>query len=184
MYFRIREKRELLENKGIEVFSSSLKTSDTLDLPALDPQILKPIENKDYTVIIDCGGDPKGSLVLRRYKDILKDTNNLFVINKNREETSTKEKVLQYMAEIESYSNQRVSQVLNTTHMLKHTSKEDVLEGYKLAKEVADARGIDVKYNVCMKSVAEEIMNDPKVSSEIKDILFHIDLLFRDDWML
>lgn len=184
MYFRIREKRELLEANGIEVYSSSLKESDNLDLPALDPQIIYPLRNEQYMVVIDCGGDPKGSLVLRRYKEFLTETNNLFVINRYREETSTKEKVLEYMKEIETYSNQRVHEILNTTHMLKETKKEDVLFGYELAKEVSDYTKLNLKFNVCKKSIAEEIKNDENISCEVKEKLFPIDLIFRDDWML
>lgn len=184
MYFRIREKREFLEQKGIDVYYSSLRDSDNLDIPALDPNIVYPIKNKDYHVIIDCGGDPKGALVLNRYKDILKDTNNIFVINRHRDQTSTKDKALSYIKEIELYSGQKVSEIVNNTHMLKDTSLDDVLYGYQLAKDLAKERNINLKYNVCKKDIYDKMVNDLNIASEIREKLFPIDLIFRENWML
>lgn len=184
VYFRIREKRKFLEERGIEVIASSLKQSDTLDLPALDASILKPLENEEYVVVIDAGGDPKGSLVLRRFTKYLKNSSNHFVVNANRSETDDVQKVISYIGQIESFSGLRVNKLLNTTHMLKHTSKDDIIKGYNLCKKVSKETGIELKYNVCMKSLVESLKQDPLVDRKLTDKLFEIDLIFRDEWML
>lgn len=183
MYFRTREKTEFLESQGIEVYSSSRGANDVLDVPALDPGILKPIQNKDYQTILDCGGDPKGALILRTYSPYLIDTDNIFVVNTNRPETSTPDKIISYIRDIEAMAGISANALLNTTHMLKDTSKEDVLKGHEIVKEVANELGLEFRYNVCKDDVCKELKNDSNVSDEIKEKLFPIELYYRDDWM-
>ncbi|MDO4595161.1 MAG: ATP-binding protein [Tissierellia bacterium] len=184
LYFRIREKTQLLEKNGIEVYASGLKNNQTLDLPALDPSILKPLQDPNYIVIVDAGGDPKGSLVLRRYRQYFKDSNNIFVVNANRTETDNYQKVLSYIREIESYSSLKATSIINTTHMLKDTKEEDVLKGYKLCKEIEEKTNLVFKYNVAKKDICDNLKEDDKVVSDLKEKLFPIKLYFRDDWML
>ena len=54
-YFRSREKEEMFIEKGIEITSSILGNKGRIDMPALDPANLKPLQNKEYDVIIDVG---------------------------------------------------------------------------------------------------------------------------------
>ena len=183
MYFRSREKTDFLATQGIEVYSSSRGHQDVLDVPALDASILKPIQNKDYQAILDVGGDPKGALILRTYRPYLVDTDNIFVINTNRPETSNPDAIIAYMNQIEGMGGIKANTLINNTHMLKDTSMEDVLKGYAIVKEVSEKLGIEFRYNVCKRDLAEAIRSNPDVSSEVKDKLFPIDLYFRSDWM-
>ncbi len=107
----------------------------------------------------------------------------MFVINANRPETSDANDTIAYMRQVESRSGIKINALLNTTHMLKDTTKDDVLRGHELVSEVAEKLGLEFRYNVCKKDVAEELANDTTVSNDIKDKLFPIDLHFRDDWM-
>ncbi len=174
-----------MESKGIEVYDTSLKGNQNLDLPALDSRILKPLQDKNTIVVIDAGGDPKGSLVLRRFKNYIVNSENYFVVNANRTETNEAQKVIDYIDDIESYSNLRVTKLLNTTHMLKSTTKEDVIKGYKLCKQVEEIRNLELKYNVCIENVYKQLKEDKDESlSELKEKLFPIKLYFRDQWML
>ena len=183
MYFRTREKTEFLESKDIEIYSSSRGYQDVLDVPALDASILKPIQNKDYQTILDVGGDPKGALILRTYTPYLIDTDNIFVINTNRPETSNPDAIISYMKQIEGMGGIKANTLINNTHMLKDTSIKDVLNGYSIVKEVSERVGIEFRYNVCKRDIAEEIRSNPDISKEVKNKLFPIDLYFRSDWM-
>ncbi len=184
MYFRTRERTDYLKDKGIEVFSSIRGDKDVLDLPALDPAILKPLQNKEYKAILDCGGDPKGALILRTYTPYLKEADNIFVVNVNRPETSDVNHIISYMNEIEGMSGQRISRIINTTHMLKDTKVSDVLKGHEIVKEVSKIRNLDFTLDVCIKPVADEILKDSNIAEEIKEKIFPIDLYFRSDWMM
>lgn len=183
MYFRVREKTEFLEENGIEVYSSSRGHQDVLDVPALDPSILKAIQNKSYHTILDLGGDPKGALVLRTYRPYLKDTENIFVINTNRPETSKVEDIIAYMKEIESMGAIKTNVLINTSHMLKSTSALDVLKGHDIVNEVSERIGIEFRYNVCKSDIARELVKDPMISDEVKNKLCPINLYLREDWM-
>ncbi len=181
-YFRVREKMDFLESLGIESFSSSLAKGNSLDLPALDPAILKPLENKEYKVVVDMGGNPKGALPLGRYRDVLdpNDYDNYFVINRNRPETSTVSGVVDFIHDTESYSQTRVTGLINTTHMLKNTTKEDLLFGQELVEEVSQKLNLPIIYIAAKSSVAEELME----IDSIKDKVFPLELYFRDNWMV
>ncbi|WP_297281017.1 ATP-binding protein [uncultured Anaerococcus sp.] len=183
MYFRVREKTALLEENSIEVYSSSRGHQDVLDVPALDPSILKPIQDKSYQAILDLGGDPKGALILRTYKQYLKNTENIFVINTNRPETSNVDDIIAYMKEIEAMAGVKTNVLINTSHMLKSTSESDVLKGHAIVNEVSEKLNIEFRYDVCQKDIAKSLKNNPKISIDIKNKLFPINLYLREDWM-
>ena len=74
-YFRSRERQDMMEDMGIEVFHNSFGYDITQDLPALSAAIKKPLENKDYHTIVDAGGDDSGARVsgVVRYERLGKD---------------------------------------------------------------------------------------------------------------
>lgn len=181
MYFRIREKMDFLESQQLEVFSSKIPKSNTLDIPAVDPAILKPLENDSYMAVLDVGGNPKGSLSLGRYRDLLaeKGYDHYFVINRNRPETQTVEQIKDFINQVQSHSQTKITGLINTTHMLKDTRVEDILYGDELVREVSSHLQLPVIYTVCISSIAHEV-REKGVAGEV----FPIELYFRDEWML
>ncbi|MDO4778290.1 MAG: ATP-binding protein [Tissierellia bacterium] len=186
MYFRLREQIDFLEEKGIQNLSSSLPRANAFDLPALDPGILIPLMDSGYQVVVDLGGNPKGALPLGRYRDTLKSEqyDHFFVINRYRPETSTVEGVINFIKEIENYSNSKVTALVNTTNMLKDTTVEDVLYGQELVEEVSEKTGLPIRYIVCLRKVSEDLLKSDKLSDEMKEKVFPLDLYFRKEWML
>lgn len=91
VYFRSREKAEMLEALGIKVISGALGHNANLDLPAISAGVLGPLQDDSYDLILDIGGDSVGARVLARYKNMLVDGSyDLFcVFNGNREQTGT-----------------------------------------------------------------------------------------------
>src|SRR5665647_2320734 len=62
LYFRSREKREILEHAGMEVLGSSTGRDNlSADLPALPPEINKYIETDEFFTIFDVGGHGAGA---------------------------------------------------------------------------------------------------------------------------
>lgn len=127
VYFRTRERKELLEKRGIHVISSSIDAPN-LDAPALSAEIHTPLLNQEYTNIIDLGGDKAGAKVIARYRNMIKDDEYefLFVVNANREKTQTAEEIMEYIDVIENASGLKVTGLINNTHMLKATTIDDV----------------------------------------------------------
>ncbi|WDV48209.1 ATP-binding protein [Clostridiaceae bacterium M8S5] len=177
-YFRSREKTELLENNGIRVISSSLKGINT-DVPALSAAINAPLEDKEYDVILDVGGDPVGARVLGRYNKFFVDNeyDMFLVVNANRPETQTVEGVLEYIKSIENASRLKITGLINNTHLLKSTTVEDVLRGQKLVQEVSKITNLDIRYT----SVIESLVS--KLPADIEGELIKIKMYMREDWM-
>lgn len=178
-YFRTREQKEYLESKGVHVCESSVK-STALDLPAISPEVMGIIQNENVTAVLDIGGDPVGARVLARFSELIKkhEYELLFVLNANRPETQNVEDSINYLKAIEITSNLKVTGIVNSTHLLKATSVDDIERGHKLAKEVSQELGIPVKYDVALEKVAEQIDDE-----DIKRTLFPIKMYMRSDWM-
>ena len=178
-YFRSREKEEILTQKGIRVIGSSIKGS-AMDLPAISGEVEAPLQDETYEAILDIGGDPAGARALGRYVDFLdkNDYDMFFVLNAYRPETQNLDAVKSYIRKIEDTARAHITGIVNNTHMLKSTSVEDVVKGYNLAKEVSDDTGLPIIYNVCLKSLVDDL------PEEIRANAFPIELYMREEWML
>lgn len=179
-YFRSREKAEMLERLGIKVISSSIK-APAIDVPAISAEVLMPFQDKRYQGILDVGGDPAGARVLGRYREEFKeDEYDMFcVINANRPETDTAEKAIKYLRNIEATARAKVSGLINNTHLLEYTTKEEVMKGQKIVEAVSKATNIPVKYVAVIEKVAKEIDENT-----IQGMVFPIKMIMREEWML
>ncbi len=179
VYFRTREKKEFLEKQGIHVISSSIDAPN-LDVPALSAEIHTPLLNKEYTNVIDLGGDKAGATVLARYKNMIEDDEYefLFVVNANREKTQTAKEVIEYIDVIEKASGLKVTGLINNTHMLKATTIDDVKKGQEVCKEVSKEKNIPIRFISCLENIIKDIPED----FEGERLAIH--LLLRDEWMM
>lgn len=179
LYFRSREKAEALEELGIRVIGGAIKGS-ALDLPAIPGEVLAPLHDKSYECIMDIGGDPAGARTLGMYNEYISEENYdmFFVLNAYRPETQSVEKVIEYMTKIEDVSRAKITGIVNNTHLLKSTTIDNVIDGYELALEVSKTTGIDIKYNVCLESIAAELPQN------LEGEIFPINLYMREEWMI
>lgn len=178
VYFRTREKRELLESKGITVIDSSVKAT-TQDLPSVSPQIASAASNPKVNYLMDVGGDSVGARVLGRFSHNIKDEeyDMFFVINANREKTTTPEEVIEHIKSIEETAKLKVTGLINNTHLVRETTIDDVLKGQELAKKVSSITNIPIKYVVCLETLID------KLPQNIEGQVFPIKLYMRDPWM-
>lgn len=178
VYFRTREKKELMKSLGIQPIDSSIN-APTLDLPAVSAEVMSPMVDHSYNSVIDLGGDNVGARVIGRFSHLLKedDYDMLFVINANREKTQTSEEVIQYIKEIEKSSKLKVTGLINNTHLIRFTTIDDVLRGQKVAKEVSEKCNIPIRYVACLENLVEQLPKD------LEGEIFPIKLYMREDWM-
>ncbi|PAB60207.1 nucleotide-binding protein [Anaeromicrobium sediminis] len=181
-YFRSREKTEMLENMGIEVISSSIghQKSMGIDLPSISASVLKPIIDKSYYAVLDVGGDHSGARALKRYVNHLKEKGYemLYVINKNRVFSGTKEEVIENISKIEAVSGLKVTGLVNNTHLLKETDVDTVMSGQILSREVSNELGIPILYTSAIKSVVDKLPKD------VDGDILPINMYMREAWML
>lgn len=178
-YFRSREKEVELKELGVEVIASSIGGA-AIDVPAVSASILKPLHQKEYEAVIDLGGDPMGARVLSRfYKDLQDEPIDVFfVVNAYRPETADLAGALSYLRRIEDTARQRVTGLINNTHLLKSTKVEDVLLGQKLTQALSKETQIPIRFVSCLETVASELPVD------IEGEIFPLQLYLREQWML
>ncbi|ARE89433.1 ATP-binding protein [Clostridium formicaceticum] len=177
-YFRSREKERMLQEYGIKVIASYIKGSGS-DLPAVTGDVLGPLQDKSYDVVLDVGGDAVGARALGRYKEYWKteDYDMFCVVNANRPQTSELEGVLEHIYAIEKTSGAKVTGLVNNTHLLRHTTVEEVLKGQELCRKVSEVLRIPIKYITALREVGE------KLSPTLEGEIMPIDMIMREDWM-
>lgn len=176
-YFRSREIEPQFNEKGIRVISSSIKGLSG-DLPALSPEIYTALQDKSYEVVLDVGGDKVGAKALGRYHEYFdkEPYDMLFVLNANRHQTSDVDGAVSYLRSIEEGSKQKVTALVNNTHLCGNTTIEEIMKGQRLCEDVSKVLGIPVKYVVVEKRFTEML---PK---GIQGEVFPIDIYMKKPW--
>ena len=178
VYFRSREKKDLMKELGITPIDSSIETN-TLDVPAVSAEVMRPLHNKTSNYVLDVGGDNVGGRVVGRFAEHFNsdEYDMFFVVNANREKTQTAQEVLGYIDAIEASSKLKVTGLINNTHLLRETTVEDVLKGREVVREVSKIKNIPIKYVCCIESILDQIPKD------LEGEILPIKLYLREDWM-
>ena len=155
-YFRSREIEPRFVEKGIRVIASSIKGVHG-DLPALSPEIYSVLQDTSYEVVLDVGGDMAGARALARYHEYFdkEPYDMMFVLNANRHQTNTVDGAVSYLRSIEHSSLQKVTALVNNTHLCGCTAVEDILRGQRLCESVSKVLGLPIKYVVVEKGLVD-----------------------------
>ncbi len=155
VYFRSREKQNLLVDKGIDVYAGAYRHEITAEMPAIDSGIKKPLEDISCRTVIDVGGDQSGARILMQFQKYLArgTSEMLCVINANRPETETAEGAVLHIERIEQEIGMKINGLVNNTHLLKETRIEDILKGKSVCDEISELLGIPVKCHCCVENL-------------------------------
>ena len=175
-YFRSRERRDLLQEAGIRLISSSQACSDA-DVPALPAELLTILENRDITGVLDIGGDPVGARVLARFNDkiVPDDYQLIYVLNANRPEVRTPEAAIAYLRGIEATTSLTCTGIVNNTHLCGETTAEEIRKGARLAETVSQETGIPVLCHVAEERFIPEL-------SDLSEPVFPITIQMKKPW--
>ena len=175
-YFRSRERRDLLQEAGIRLISSSQACSDA-DVPALPAELLTILENRDITGVLDIGGDPVGARVLARFNDkiITEDYQLIYVLNANRPEVRSPEAAIAYLRGIEATTSLTCTGIVNNTHLCGETTAEEIRQGARLAETVSQETGIPVLCHVAEERFIPEL-------SDLSEPVFPITIQMKKPW--
>ena len=179
VYFRSREKKEELEEKGIQVIASNLDTA-VADVPAVSGAMTMPVINKEYQYVVDLGGNDVGTLVLGRIKPLLDhaEADFFMVVNAYRPNTSTPEGIIEQMENLEYAAGLKVTGFINNTNLVRETTAECLLHGDEVLKEVTKRTGVPVKY----VSYVEDVMTE-EIPEGLSGELFPMEFNMRKTWM-
>ena len=179
VYFRSREKKEELEEKGIQVIASNLDTA-VADVPAVSGAMTMPVINKEYQYVVDLGGNDVVTLVLGRIKPLLDhaEADFFMVVNAYRPNTSTPEGIIEQMENLEYAAGLKVTGFINNTNLVRETTAECLLHGDEVLKEVTKRTGVPVKYVSYVKDVMTE-----EIPEGLSGELFPMEFNMRKTWM-
>lgn len=177
-YFRSAERRAELERHQVTVHVTS--QGGKADTPSLPASIMSIFIDPDLQTVVDLGGDPVGARVLGYYKPQLDETPHdfWFLVNRNRPENASLEKIIAYLEQTEKTSKQKVTGIVNNTHLGRETSAEDILRGDAMAAELAGQLGLPLIYTVGERKFEAE------VKGRLKGSFFPIDLYMVKPWEL
>ncbi|MGN0134719.1 MAG: hypothetical protein ACI4AO_08325 [Anaerotignum sp.] len=179
VYFRSREKKAELEEKGVRVIASNLDTA-VADVPAVSGAMTMPVVNKEYQYVIDLGGNDVGTLVLGRIKPVLdhSETDFFMVVNTYRPNTSTPEGIIEQMENLEYAAGLKVTGFINNTNLVRETTVDCLVHGDEILKEVTKRTGVPVKYVSYVKDLLTE-----EVPEGLSGELFPMEFNMRETWM-
>ena len=157
-YFRSRERKALLSERGIRLIASSQACTDA-DVPSLPPELHALLDDRRLTGILDIGGDAVGARVLARYRPriIGEDYQLLYVLNANRPEVRDVSPAVSYLRAIESVKGLVCFGIVNNTHLCGETTADDVRKGAALAQAVSQETGIPIVCHVAHEALAAEL---------------------------
>ena len=175
-YFRSYEQTQRLEAAGIRVIVTSC--GGVADIPAINPAVLSVFQDRSWTGVLDIGGDPIGARVLARFAPQLQgeEFDLLYGLNANRPETRDLERALAYMRGIEAECHQKVTGIVNNTHLCGETTAAEILKGARLAGQLSQQTGLPVVCHAAQRRLLPEVQN-----TLIEPIL-PMDLYMKKPW--
>lgn len=160
-YFRTKDSADVLEKAGIELISPRFANTN-VDLPALPPETYSIFQNKNFSAVVDVGGDDRGAYALGRFTPYILEENDFemcFVANFFRPLTKTAEDAIEVMREIEVACGIKFTAVINNSNLGSLTSKEDVIVSDTEAKRLSELSGLPLLFTSVIEALADEIPN-------------------------
>ncbi len=158
-YFRTKDSADVLEKAGIELISPHFANTN-VDLPALPPETYSIFQNKNFSAVIDVGGDDRGAYALGRYAPYILEENNFemcFVANFYRPLTKTAEEAIEVMREIEAACGIKFTAIINNSNLGSDTTKEDILASNIQAERLREISSLPILFNSVRADISEEI---------------------------
>ncbi|HEY8392281.1 MAG TPA: hypothetical protein VIL83_06100 [Capillibacterium sp.] len=168
-YFRSRELTAWLAGAGIELVSTQ-PGLEMADLPALSPRIFSFLQNPDWQVVFDVGGDPVGARVLGRFQTYFAATpyQLWLVINPYRPGCDDPARLVRLARELEAASRLQISGIVDNSNLGELTDRQVRAEGAALVKEAAEKLKVPVVFRTCTNPAfltEEERRGEEKVLS-------------------
>jgi len=177
-YFRTREVRDNLKQKEIKVIAPEREMTYA-DLPQISPEIKGLLQNRQYQVILDVGGDEVGSIVLGSFSSILQglDYEMSMVVNTYRPFTRELEQIIQLSLELEKSSRLKLTGIVSNPHLLNQTEREIIIKGHNLIEQVARELKLPIRFICIDEKLASEIKN-----SDFTQPIFYLQRFMKLPW--
>ncbi|MDA8226946.1 MAG: hypothetical protein M0T74_04455 [Desulfitobacterium hafniense] len=163
-FFRSREHRNLLEDRGISIVIPDGSLAET-DLPIVSPKIIGTLTSMRGKVLIDVGGDYQGAIVLGRFAKMLKqrDCEMFFVINPYRPRSMDFTRVVSLIEQIETASRLEVSAIVSNPNLGSDTTLPDIIEGFYKVKNLAHMLKIPIAFCSALAEFSPDLSKEIQV---------------------
>jgi len=160
-YFRTREVRDILDLKGIKVIVPEGKMAYA-DLPLISPEIKGLIQNSNYHLILDVGGDDTGSGVLGNFEYFIKESDYemLLVVNSYRPFTQSLPQIMQMAQEIENSSRLKITGIISNPNLSIQTNENIIRKGHNLIRQAAQKLNLPIRFICIDKRFSQRIKSE------------------------
>jgi len=177
-YFRTREANNALNLKGIKVVAPEGKLTYA-DLPLISPEIKGLIQNLDYHLILDVGGDDVGAVVLGNFKSFIEgsDYEMMLVVNPYRPFTQSVPQIKQMAQEIESTSRLKISGIVSNPNLSRQTDEKIIKQGHSLIRQTSQKLNLPIKF-ICI----DEQFSQKVKQEDFVEPIFYIKRFMHLPW--
>ncbi len=156
-YFRTRENRSLLEERGVLVVAPDRKLAHS-DLPIMPENLTRILYDDQYQVVMDVGGG-ESAIVLGQLNRKFDENpyQAWLVVNTRRPFTNTPAAIVDVCRRIERVSRLTVSGVVSNTNLAGETTAAHIYEGLAVTEQAAGLLGLPIKWVVAPEWLAAEV---------------------------
>ena len=156
-FFRSRERQDALESAGIKVYSDPFNGRNGSELQVISAAIRAPLEDSGCRVLLDCGGDASGAMILNQFKKYFAQPYRLLcVVNPYRPGSDTVGKAVEHVRNIEQTTGLKVTGLIANGHLIRQTTIDEVLYGWEFTTKVAEQTDIPALCACCMEPLVPE----------------------------
>ena len=177
-YFRSREKSKILEESGIEVIYP--RNLIYAELPIIPPEVNKLILNKQYSGVIDVGGDQEGATALGSISRKLtaSEYEMDLVVNTLRKQTANVQGIVAVKERIEQRSRLVFDHIICNVNLGSESRIDDIEEGYQIIKEASRVLDLPIKF----VAIREDLL--PLAGGlKIEEQLLPIKIFMKPPWV-
>ena len=158
-FFRSRERQDALEAAGVQVYSDPFNGRNGSELQVISAAVRAPLEDANCRVILDCGGDATGAMILNQFRKYFRpgEYQLLCVVNPYRPGSDTVDKAVEHIRSIERATGLEVTGLVANGHLIRSTTPEEVAYGWTFTREVSAATGVPALCSCGMEPLADAV---------------------------
>ena len=177
-YFRTREAKDALNVEGIRVIAPEGNLFYA-ELPIISPEIKGLIQDSNYHLILDLGGDDTGTVVLGNFKSFIEgsDYEMLLVVNSYRPFTQNIPQIKQMAREIENTSRLKISGIVSNPNLSSQTDEETIKQGHILIKQASRKLKVPIKFICINERFSQKIKTE-----DFEEPIFYLKRFMKLPW--
>jgi hypothetical protein len=158
-YFRTRDKRDQLERCGVRVVSP-FAIGRHIHVPAISPQIRGALEQGDYPVVIDLGGDAQGARAISPYVEaIVRQKHEMFfVVNPFRPFMDSVHAIARAIQEVETSARLSVSALVSNPNLMAQSSLAVFQEGHAIVRAASRDLNLPIAFAAADESLYAQVL--------------------------